>query len=151
MQPKSAKPANREHPFIAGAYRFHVEIQGLLVAGFSEVSGLTVETEIEEVIEGGLNAYVHRLPSRTRYEPIVLKRGMTASTDLWDWYAGVVAGKVTRKNGSIILYDNRFQEFRRWNFYDAYPVKWIGPSLDASGSQVAVESVELVHNGFKQM
>lgn len=121
----------------------------MLVAGFSEVSGLTVETEFEEIAEGGVNQYVHRLPSRTRYEPIVLKRGITVMSDLWDWYADVVEGKVVRRNGSIILFDNRFIEFRRWNFYDAYPTKWIGPALDASGSQVAVETIELVHNGLK--
>jgi len=133
------------------SHRFLVEIHGLLVAGFTEVSGLTVETEIEEYAEGGVNGYVHRLPKRPRYEPIVLKRGVTLSPVLWDWYADVAAGKVTRRDGSIILFNNNLWEFRRWNFYEAYPVKWVGPSLDASRSQVAVESIELVHNGFKLM
>lgn len=133
----------------AATYRFHVEIDGLRVGGFSEVSGLTAETEFEEYAEGGVNSYVHRFPTRIRYEPIVLKRGVTVATDLWDWYADVIEGNVKRKNGAIILYDSQFGEFRRWNFYDAYPVKWVGPTLNASDSQVAVESIELVHNGLK--
>mgnify|MGYP000877727429 CR=1 FL=1 len=131
------------------SHRFLVEIHGLLVAGFSEVSGLSVQTDYEEYAEGGVNDYVHRFPARTRHEPIVLKRGVTMSSVLWDWYADVVSGKVVRRDGSIILFNNRLWEFRRWNFYEAFPVKWVGPALDASRSEVAVESIELVHNGLK--
>jgi phage tail-like protein len=136
-------------PYVVGGYRFMVELDGMLVAGFSEVSGLTVETELEEVPEGGLNQYVHRLPGRTKLGPIVLKRGMTLTNELWNWYADVIEGDFERRSGSIILYDERDQEFRRWNFYDAYPTKWIGPELNASSSEVAVEAIELTHNGFK--
>jgi len=136
---------------LVGSYRFMVELDGLLVAGFSEVGGLSVETETEEYAEGGLNQYVHRLPARTKHVPLSLKRGMTLSDELWNWYADVVEGQITRKSGSIILYNERDQEFRRWNFYDAYPTKWSGPELNASASEIAVEYIELTHNGFKMM
>ncbi|OMF29369.1 phage tail protein [Paenibacillus sp. FSL H8-0548] len=138
-------------PYVVGAYRFMVELDGMLVAGFSEVSGLSVETEVEEVAEGGLNQYVHRLPSRTKLLPLTLKRGMTLSNELWNWYFDVIEGKIVRKSGSIILYNERDQEFRRWNFYDAYPTKWTGPEMNATASEVAVEQIELTHNGFKML
>ncbi|MFC6334423.1 phage tail protein [Paenibacillus septentrionalis] len=134
---------------LIGNYRFMVEIGNLYVAGFSEVSGLTVETEFEEYREGGVNDYVHKLAKGTRHVPIVLKRGIGYSTELWDWHNDVVAGRIRRLSGSIILFDDRFREYRRWTFNDAYPVKWIGPDLNASVSEVAIEQIELVHNGFK--
>jgi len=126
-----------------------VELDGMLVAGFSEVTGLSSELEVMEVPEGGLNAYAHRLPVRVKLQPIVLKRGMTKTNELWNWYADVMGGMIERKSGSIILYNERDQEFRRWNFYDAYPTKWTGPDLSAGSSDIAIEMIELTHNGFK--
>ncbi|MEC0213180.1 phage tail protein [Paenibacillus ehimensis] len=131
------------------AFRFMVELDGMLVAGFSEVSGLQSELEYEEVAEGGVNGYTHRLPKGAKSPPIVLKRGITKSSDLWDWYFSAAGGKVKRKSGSIIMYDASWQEMIRWNFFGCYPVKWTGPELSASSSEVAVETIELVHNGLK--
>jgi phage tail-like protein len=136
---------------VVGAYRFVVEIEGLEVAGFSEVTGIQAETEIEEYVEGGLNGYVHRFAKQTKFPMLVLKRGMTHDSSLWNWYADVMAGTITRKHGSVILKNQAGYEVVRWNFYDAYPVKWQGPELNASRSEVAVESMELVHNGLKAM
>jgi phage tail-like protein len=136
-------------PYVVGAYRFMVELDGMLVAGFSEVTGLASEIEVQEVPEGGLNGYAHRLPVRVKLQPLVLKRGMTKTNELWNWYADVMSGRIVRKSGSIILYNERDYEFRRWNFYDAYPTKWTGPDLNAASSEVAVEMIELTHNGFK--
>ena len=126
-----------------------VELDGMLVAGFSEVTGLSVETELEEVPEGGVNHYVHRLPKQTKLQPLVLKRGVTVTNELWTWYYGVINGSVVRKSGSVILFNEKDQELRRWNFYDAFPFKWTGPELNATNSAVAVESIELAHNGLK--
>ncbi|WP_020620950.1 phage tail protein [Paenibacillus daejeonensis] len=140
---------SQQRSHVVGAYRFMVELDGMLVAGFSEVSGLSVETEVYEHAEGGLNQYVHRLPGRTRLTPLVLRRGMTLTNELWNWYSQVLQGKIVRKSGSIILYDELEQEFRRWNFYEAYPTKWSGPDFNASSSEVALEAIELTHNGFK--
>jgi len=135
-------------PVVAG-FRFMVELDGMLVAGFSEVSGLSMETELEEVAEGGVNQYMHKLPKRTKTQPLVLKRGMTVSNDLWVWYSNVVNGTIARKSGSVILYNEMDVELRRWNFYEAFPCKWTGPELNAANSAVAVESIELAHNGLK--
>ncbi|RKN75973.1 phage tail protein [Paenibacillus ginsengarvi] len=132
-----------------GAFRFKVELDGLLVGGFSEVTGVGSETEVMEFPEGGLNTHVHYWIKQTKYTRIVLKRGMTQSSELWDWYDGVAGGNVQRKNGSVILYNHGGNEICRWNFFEAFPVKWIGPSLNAAGNSLAVESIEIVHNGLK--
>ncbi|WP_284640495.1 phage tail protein [Paenibacillus silviterrae] len=134
---------------LGNAFRFNVEIEGLLVGGFTEVSGLESEIEYEEYAEGGVNGYTHRLPKRTSYPPIVLKRGITKSNELWDWYAGNAGGRITRKQGSIIMCTVTGEELIRWNFFEAYPVKWSGPELNSTKSEVAVESIEIVHNGLK--
>lgn len=126
-----------------------MEIDQLIVASFSEVSGLSVETEIEEYREGGVNDFVHKLMKGTRHVPIVLKRGLTRNEELWTWHNDVVQGKIRRRSGSIILYNEYWEEHRRWSFQEAYPIKWVGPDLNATSSEVAIEQIELAHNGFK--
>jgi phage tail-like protein len=134
---------------VNGAFRFVVELDSMLVAGFSEVQGLESQTEFEEYREGGVNGYIHRLPKGVRNPPIILKRGLTSSQELWSWYDQSSRGRTTRKSGSIILYKLDGMELCRWNFFEAYPTKWSGPSLNASSSDVAIETLELVHNGIK--
>jgi phage tail-like protein len=140
--------AERKDPYLS--YRFLVEIEGLVVGGFSEVSGLQAETQVEEYREGGVNDFIHRLPKETRYPNLVLKRGITDSEVLWKWHQDVVNGKVIRKSGYIILLDSEGNEKWRWSFIDAYPAKWVGPDLKADSSTVAFETIELVHNGIKK-
>lgn len=139
----------RNDPY--AGFNFLVEIEGLLVGGFSEVGGLLVETEVEEYREGGRNEYVHKLPGPTRYPSnLTLKRGLTDVETLWSWHQDVVAGKIERKNGTIYLLDRQGQPVTWWNFNEAYPVKWVGPELKAEANSLAVESVELVHRGLSK-
>jgi phage tail-like protein len=140
--------AERNDPYLS--FRFLVEIQGLIVGGFSEVAGLQAETETEEIQEGGVNDYVHKLPKITKYPNITLKRGITDSDVLWNWHQEVVNGIISRKSGFIILTDSEGNEKWRWLFTDAYPVKWTGPDLKADSSAIAVETLELAHNGIKK-
>lgn len=131
------------------SFRFKVEIGGILIAHASEVTGLQIETEIESYEEGGVNDYVHQLPKRTKYQHIVLKRGITDREELWRWYQEVISGDFKREIGAIILMDiTGKNEKWRWNFHDAYPVKWTGPDLKADSNTVAFETVELAHNGI---
>lgn len=136
----------RTDPF--GAYNFRVEIGGIIRVGFSEVSGLQVETETEEVREGGVNNYVHKLPKRTKQSNITLKNGLTDSDSIWKWYKDVIAGIIERKTGCIILIDNQGNRVMQWDFIEAYPVKWTGPELRAGSNNIAFESLEIVHNGL---
>jgi len=129
-------------------FRFAVEINGVRVGGFSEVTGLEVRTEVDEQREGGTNNYVHKIAKETRYQNLTLKRGITDKTDLWDWHQQIVQGEIVRKTVSVILLDSVGAEKWRWIFRDAYPVKWNGTDLNATGNTVLVESVEIAHHGM---
>lgn len=132
---------------------FFVEIQGILVAGFSECSGLSIETEVFEYSEGGLNTYTHKLPVRTKYSNITLKRGIDPGQDLLRWYLESIDGVPNkRKNISIILYGEvnkqPLQVVRKWDLMDAYPIKWTGPDLKADAGAIAIETLEFAHHGL---
>jgi phage tail-like protein len=139
----------RNDPYMA--FNFLVEIEGLIVGGFSEVSGLQVETVVETYREGGLNEYEHKLAGATRYPSnLILKHGLTDIESLWSWHQDVVRGQIERKNGTIYLLDRQRLPAMWWDFLEAYPVKWTGPDLRAETNTVAVESVELVHRGISK-
>ena len=139
----------RNDPYMS--FNFFVEIEGLIVGGFSEVSGLQIETAVEEYKEGGQNEFVHKLPGPARYPSnLTLKRGLTDIESLWSWHQDVVAGVIERKNGTIYLLDRMGIPAMWWDFKEAYPVKWSGPDLKADSGAVAVETIELVHRGISK-
>jgi phage tail-like protein len=139
----------RYDPYMS--FGFLVEIEGLIVGGFSEVTGLQVETVVETYREGGVNEYEHKLAGSTRYPSnLVLKHGVTDIDTLWIWHQDVTAGVIERKNGTIYLLDRRWLPVMWWDFLEAYPVKWTGPDLRAEANTVAVETVELVHRGLSK-
>lgn len=131
-------------------FKFLVEIEGVLAGGFSECSGLQVETEVFDYREGGVNEYVHRFAGPTKYPPLTLKHGLTLIPGLWDWHQEVVQGEINRKNGTIYLLDKQGIPVMWWDFKEAFPYKWTGPDLRASSSDVAFESVELAHRGLSR-
>jgi phage tail-like protein len=135
------------YPYITSAFK--VEIEGVQEASFKECSGLEAETEVLSFEEGGVNDFVHKLPVRTKHPNVVLKRGITEFGLLWDWYQKVSQGKIERKNISIVMFNSEGEEVKRWSFDRAYPVKWSGPGLKADENSVAVETLELVHEGMK--
>jgi phage tail-like protein len=141
--------ANRKDPFLG--FNFAVEIEGVVTAGFSEVAGLQAEVTVHEYQEGGVNEYIHKRSGPVKYPSnLVLKRGIADATDLWSWYCDVLQGNVERKNLSVVLMNSAGEEKRRWNFQNAYPVKWVGPDMRATASEVAVETMELAHEGLAQ-
>lgn len=142
--------ARTADPFLAA--RFWVEIDGIVVGGFTECSGFKVETEVESVREGGLNRHVHLLPKGTKWSNIVLKRGWVANTDLWDWYQSTINGRHTVKTVSILMFEyhgsSNSEAAYRWDLSGAFPIKWTGPDYKADSTAVAVETLELAHNGW---
>lgn len=137
---------SRVDPFLT--FNFTVEIHGLVVAGFNDVSGLAVETEVETFREGGLNSQEQQLPGATKVPTrLTLKRGLTDADALWAWYQRVMQGQIERKDISILLMDASGKGHWRWNFVAACPVKWTGPELKASSAEVAFETVEFLHKG----
>lgn len=143
---RSMSPGNRKDPFLA--FNFVVEIDGLSVAGFSEVSGLSVETQVERKTFGGENHKEYVFLTGTKYSDITLKNGITDDDFLWNWYQNVINGVIRRRSGSICLLDDAGAPKLWWNFVEACPIKWEGPSLNATSSGVAVQSLVLTHNGL---
>ncbi len=132
-------------------FNFLIEIEGILVGGFSECTGLQVETEIVDYREGGVNEYMHRFAGTTKYPPLILKQGLTAIDGLWKWHQNIVTqGKIERRNGTIYLLNKLRIPVIWWNFKEAFPYKWTGPELRADSGDVAFESIELVHRGLSR-
>ena len=129
-------------------FNFAVEIEGLLVGGFSDVSGLDSQIEVEDYQEGGVNGFAHKLPGRTTYSDLELRHGLTAISTLWNWYHNTTRGVIQRKNGSIVLLDERQIPVMWWNFRNAIPVRWAGPTFDAKNDEVGFESISLAHEGL---
>ncbi len=129
--------------------RFYVEVGDSAQAVFTEVSGLQIDIELTDYQEGGNNDYVHRLPGHTKASNVTFKRGLARSDQFLKWLLDVSRGQITRRNVSVVLYDTAGARLRRWTLQDAYPVKWVGPSLAAASNAVAVETLELAHGGLK--
>ncbi|MBD2251984.1 phage tail protein [Nostoc parmelioides] len=140
---------NQINPWMS--YNFFVEIEGLLVGGFTEVSGINSKISLQEYAEGGQNSFTHQFPTRITYSNLVLSHGLTYIDSLWQWYQEVSQGNVIRKNVTIVLLNHIQLPLQTWTFKAAYPISWQGPRLNAlNDSVVAVESFELVHQGIQQ-
>lgn len=138
---------DRNDPYLG--FNFLIEIDQRIAGGFSEVTGLQVEVELQEYREGGVNEQLHRLAGPTKYgSNLVLKRGITDDAALWEWHREVRRGTFRRKNIAIVLLDSQRQEQRRWTVLQACPIRWEGPQFRAGTAEVAVETVEFVHRGF---
>jgi len=124
-------------------FRFFVEIHGTLQAGFSDCSGFGSNVEVIEYREGGDPAHVRKLPGKTSYPDITLKWGVTTSHELYDWHKTAIVGPIDYRDGSIILLDDMGQEAVRWNFYHAWPSKWVGPDFNAKGNDVAIDTLTI--------
>jgi phage tail-like protein len=125
-----------------------LEIQTEAAAGFSECSGLETTLELEPYQQGGNNGTVLQFPTRVTWGNIRLKRGMAVSDELWNWHYGFVEGRGQRRDGLIILQDEQQQPVKIWQFKRGLPAKWTGPSLNAAQNQIAVEELEIAHEGL---
>ena len=132
------------------SFRFHVEIQGVQVARFSECSGLEFEQETFDYKEGGLNSRLHRLPGRFKFTNVTLKKGIaTDGSTLWDWVQKTVKGQIEPHTVTVTLYDLTGEKpLRTWTFQGAYPVKWGATALNAEQNAIAIETLVLAHQGM---
>ena len=142
--------ANNSRAEIHAAFRFAVQIDGITEAVFTECGMPTLEVEVHEQLEGGLNNAVHHIPGRVKSGKITLKRGITTSSELLSWYMDVARGDVasSQRAVSVVMYDSTANEVLRWNFEGAFPSKWTGPSFEASNSQAAIETLELAYQSM---
>ena len=128
----------------------------LEIGAFTEVSGLSVQIDVEELAEGGQNAYTHKLLGRMKWPNLVLMRGVTNSDALFAWlneYSGEGltrnGNKVTGRDGRVSVLGPAGTPVRTWTFRDAKPIRWTGPRLSASARELAVEELEVCHCGFR--
>jgi phage tail-like protein len=140
--------AIRKDPY--GNFNFLVEIDGIVRAAFHEVGGLDSSVDVIEHREGGENITTRKIPGQVKFSNVSLKWGMTDDVDLYKWHRQWVEGDpaAPRKNGSIVLLDRQGQEKARWNFFNAWPSRWSGPAFNAESSDIAIESLEIAHEGL---
>ena len=137
----------RNDPF--RAYNFVLEIDNIARGAFSEVGGLTAEGDSVDYREGSdLQSNVRKLIGLRKFTNLTLKRGYTPDKSLWQWYTNVLNGIADRRNVTITLMNERREAVLRWHVENAWINKIEGPSFKAAGNDVAMESVELVHEGL---
>jgi phage tail-like protein len=134
---------------------FGVEFQGQVAGAFRECSGLGSENEVVEYKASGQRGefVVKKVPGRMKWTNVTLKRGITDSMDMWQWRKTVEQGDVdgARKNGSIVMFDQKGTEVARWNFVNAWPSKLTGPSANAGNNEIAIEELEITHEGYERV
>lgn len=141
--------AARRDPY--GNFNFLVEIDGIVRAAFHEVSGIDTSIDLIEHREGGENITTRKYPGQVKFSNLTLKWGMSDDHELYDWHRQWATGDpaAKRRNGSVVLLDRAGQEKRRWNFFNGWPAKWTGPSLNAEANDVSIETLEIAHEGLQ--
>lgn len=131
------------------SFNFEVQIDNIATSAFSECSGLTADGDGVDYREGtDIPLSVRKLPGLRKYTPIVLKRGYTTDLSHWGWYTNIMNGVSDRRNVTITLRDEKRSAVMRWHAENAWINKIEGPSLKAAGNEVAIESMEIVHEGL---
>jgi len=139
-------------------FRFGLELNDVQVAGFSECTGLNIEAKVYEYKEGGRNDTTLKFPDTATYGNVTLKRGVTNATELMDWQLDVVNGTfATNHRGddtsvAIVMFDETAANpgvVRRWTLLRPFPVKWVGPDFKATGNEIAIEALEIAHEGIQ--
>jgi phage tail-like protein len=130
----------------AVAWRFYVQVDGIIYGEFTECSGLEANREVTPFTQGGSLTPI-MLPGRVSYSNIVLKRGIISSA-LWDWFtAGDSSNLPEHRSLIILLATTDGIPLYHWDVTGVYPVNWTGPQLSADGNSLAVESLELARGG----
>lgn len=128
---------------VHAAFRFIVSLDGEKVGAFTECVLPTIEWEMEEIKEGGLNTYIHQLPGRRKSSKITLKNGVGVAEDLVSWYTEALSENYTRHQVSIELLDSEKGPVMSWDIEKAYPTKWKGPDLKSGENTIAIQELEL--------
>ena len=146
-------PVNRDDPY--GGYNFLVTVTGVSTDGiavkgsFSEASGLETEVSPIEYRNGSEDITVRKLPGLKKFTNITLKRGITGDIDFWNWIHKAMQGQILRAEGSVMLLNENRQEVLRWNFCRGWPCKYTGPGLNAHNTEIAMETLEICHEGLE--
>ena len=132
------------------SFNFKLEIEGITVAGFSEVTGINQESNVIDYREGQEPITPRKLPGLNKFGNITMKRGISPDLSVYNWRKTVTDGDIERRNASIVLHNEKHEEVVRWNLVNAWPSKYVGPDLKANANEVAIETVELTHEGVER-
>ena len=139
-------------------FRYTVEIDGIARGGFSEVSGFDLNVDVVEYREGDdLRNTPRKLPGLTKYGNITFKWGVVGDMEMLDWLYTVASSDqapptgVERKNITVTLIDDTGADGPQWTIINAWPVRYSIPDLNALGSEVAIESIEICHAGLTRV
>jgi phage tail-like protein len=134
------------------SFNFQLEIGGITRAGFSEVTGLNAEAAVVEYREGTDDIHTRKLPALIKFGNVTLKRGVVLNdADMFTLFKNVLDGDIVRADTmSIVLLDEKRQEVVRWNLRNAWPTKWTGPEMKANAGEIAMESLEIAHEGVER-
>jgi phage tail-like protein len=134
-------------------YHFKVVINSLEGEfEFQSVSGLSVDLEVEEIAEGGENRFKHKLPVKTKFPNLVLKRGLVVDSSLIDWCRDAIENfNFSPKDLTISLLNEEHKALMTWNIVHAYPIKWSIADFNAEESKIVIETIELVYSYFNTL
>jgi phage tail-like protein len=131
---------------------FGIDFQDKVVGAFRECTGLGSENEVVEYKASGPNGeqVIKKVPGRLKWNNITLKRGITDAMDMWEWRKLVEQGDMdnARKNGTITMFNLQGDPIAKWNFINAWPSKLTGPGANAANNEVAIEEMEITHEGY---
>jgi phage tail-like protein len=146
-------PQYRDDPY--PVYNFELVVTGISDDGkavkgsFMEISGLGVELPPIEYRNGSEDITVRKIPGLKKFTNITCKWGITGDLAFWNWVVEGMNGLVQRTEGSVIMLNENRQEVMRWNFKRAWPCKWTGPGLNAKNNEIAMETLEICHEGIE--
>ncbi|MFA4136576.1 MULTISPECIES: phage tail protein [unclassified Brevibacillus] len=138
--------ADRKDPY--RKFRYRVEMDGIQQAGFSEVSGFDASVDVVEYREGNEVITPRKLTGLAKYGNITLKWGVTDSMDLYNWMQDTIQGKVARKTVTIIAINEAGDDVATWKVIEAWPTKYTAPDFNGTSSEVAIEQLEIAHEGM---
>jgi phage tail-like protein len=125
------------------SFRFVITVDGMPAGAFTDCTLPSLELELEEVKEGGLNTYTHQLPGRRKSARVSLKNGVGLLNQLLPWYIKSMNEQFSRRRVTITLFSALIIPIMVWDIEDAYPVKWVGPDLQSGSNSVAIQTLEL--------
>ena len=134
-----------------GKFNYKVEIDGLEAGGFSEVTGFDASIDVIEYREGDMTQTPLKIPGLKKYGNITLKQGLVDSMVLYEWMTAGLEGDVERKTLTITLLDIAGSPAASWQIINAWPVKYTAPDFNATSSEVAIESLEIAHEGMTRV
>ena len=130
------------------SFRFTVVFDDLPPGGFTDCTGLNSETDVLDYAEGGLNSHTWKFAGRSKQGVLTLKRGIVSKV-LWDWYQAIASGDFRARNGTVLVHDpSGSEDVLEFQVVDGFPSKWLGPELSAGQNNLALETLEVAHQGL---